>query len=138
MRQAIDNVLDCFAGLDPTKMLFKIKLHLLVHIPDDIRRFGPIIGVATEIYECFNAIFRSSSVHSNHLAPSRDIAVQLARQEDIKNRISGGWWLLPNGNWTCAGSGVRSFFDLHPSLQSHFGWTEHKPDKPGTSCLHFH
>jgi hypothetical protein len=112
-------------------MLLKIKLHLLVHSPDDIRRFGPLVGVATEIYECFNAVFRLSSIHSNHLAPSRDIAMQLADQEGLKHRITGGWWLSSNNEWVRASKNVRNFLLAHPALQNALGWVEKEIDLPG-------
>ncbi|KAJ7767678.1 hypothetical protein B0H16DRAFT_1308371, partial [Mycena metata] len=70
----------------------KIKYHLLAHVDDDTVGFGPLVRVATEIYECFNAIFRYCSILSNHLAPSRDIAIQLGDQEGLKHRLTGGWW----------------------------------------------
>ncbi|KAJ7021121.1 hypothetical protein C8F04DRAFT_1213895 [Mycena alexandri] len=89
---AVGNVLDSFAVLDPTKILTKIKLHLLSHTPEDVVAFGPLIGVMTEMYGCFNAVFRYCSILSNHLAPSRDIALQLADQEGLKHRLTGGWW----------------------------------------------
>ncbi|KAJ7205461.1 hypothetical protein GGX14DRAFT_644635 [Mycena pura] len=99
LRIAAGNVLDAFAVLDPTKILTKIKLHLLAHLDEDVTAFGPLIGVMTEVYECFNAVFRYCSILSNHRAPSRDIALQLADQEGHKHRITGGWWPTPEG-WT--------------------------------------
>ncbi|KAF7343758.1 hypothetical protein MSAN_01956500 [Mycena sanguinolenta] len=121
---AISNVLDIFAILDPTKILAKNKLHILVHAEADIRRHGPLLGVQTESFECFNAIFRFCSILSNHLAPSRDIAHQLAHQEGLKHRLTGGWWLSSlTGEWECAGWAVRDFLSRHPILQSLLGWT---------------
>ncbi|KAJ7693467.1 hypothetical protein B0H14DRAFT_2269151, partial [Mycena olivaceomarginata] len=68
----------------------KIKYHLLTHIEDDTLEFGPLVGVATEILECFNAVCRYCSILSNHLAPSRDISLQLGDQEGLKHRLTGG------------------------------------------------
>ncbi|KAF8918213.1 hypothetical protein CPB85DRAFT_1249826 [Mucidula mucida] len=42
IKVAVANVLDAFAVLDPSKMLTKIKLHLLTHLPKDIPSFGPL------------------------------------------------------------------------------------------------
>ena len=36
MKIAIANLLDAFVKVDPLWILVKIKLHLLVHIPDDV------------------------------------------------------------------------------------------------------
>ncbi len=96
---AVANVLDSFAMVDPSKMVSKLKLHLLVHLKADILRFGPLVGVAAEGFECYNAIFRFCSIFSNHLAPSRDIAFQLAKQEILKHRLTGGWWPTAEGAW---------------------------------------
>jgi hypothetical protein len=104
-------------------MTSKLKLHLLVHLRADIVRFGPLVGVATETFECFNAIFRFCSIFSNHLAPSRDIALQLASQEVLKHRLTGGWWPMENGEWERPGLSVRSFIHTHPTLQALMGWT---------------
>ncbi|KAJ7795671.1 hypothetical protein B0H14DRAFT_3114648 [Mycena olivaceomarginata] len=59
--------------------------------------FGPLIGL------CFGG---------------RDIAIQLADQEGLKHRLTGGFW--PSG------SGVRDFLSKHPILQKLVGWTEKK------------
>ncbi|KAI0937845.1 hypothetical protein AcW1_003895 [Taiwanofungus camphoratus] len=45
----IGNVLDAFGTLDPAKILIKIKLHVLVHLPDHIRRRGPAVCFSTEL-----------------------------------------------------------------------------------------
>lgn len=104
-------------------MISKQKLHLLVHLKADILRFGPLVGVAAEVFECYNAIFRFCSIFSNHLAPSRDIAFQLAKQEVLKHRLTGGWWPTAEGEWKRPGCSVRSFIHAHPTLQALMGWT---------------
>lgn len=108
-------------------MTSKIKLHLLVHLRADILRFGPLVGAATEVFECFNAIFRFCSIFSNHLAPSRDIAYQLAKQEILKHRLMGGWWPTADGEWERPGPSVRNFIHAHPTLQALVGWNSTEP-----------
>jgi hypothetical protein len=120
-------VLDIFALIDPSKIITKIKYHLLAHIEDDALQFAPLVGVATEIFECFNAIFRFCSILSNHLAPSRYIARQLGNQEVLKHLLTGGWWSSADGEWCRTGSGVRYFMSAHPVLQRLLGWSEEKP-----------
>ena len=97
---AAANILDIAALIDPSKIIAKIKYHLLAHLRADIIRFGPLVGVATEVFECFNAIFQYCSILSNHLAPSCDITHQLAAQETLKHILSGGWWATKAGIWT--------------------------------------
>ncbi|KAI9062110.1 hypothetical protein FKP32DRAFT_1726132, partial [Trametes sanguinea] len=126
------NVLDLFSELDPTKVLEKIKLHLLVHLRQDVRRFGPLIGVCSESFECFNGVFRPCSILSNHLAPSRDIATQLAGLEANKHRLTGAWWQSDSGEWVQASPAVRDFLHRQPALQRMLGWTPEIPTVPGT------
>lgn len=114
-------------------MTSKLKLHLLVHLKGDILRFGPLVGVATETFECFNAIFRFCSIYSNHLAPSRDIAFQLASQEVLKYRLTGGWWLVGDGTWKRPGPSVQNFIYDHPTLQALIGWTNNETPPSGRS-----
>ncbi|KAI0685823.1 hypothetical protein BC835DRAFT_1289282, partial [Cytidiella melzeri] len=136
---AVANVLDLFSILDPSKIIWKSKLHLLLHAPDDIRRFGPLVGLSTESYERFNQVFRQCSVFSNHLAPSHDIAHQLANQEGMKHRVTGGWWPEGNDNkditWVRAGAGVRDLIRGNSSIQCILGWNDSQPEHPGSVRL---
>ncbi|KAF8914285.1 hypothetical protein CPB84DRAFT_1811643 [Gymnopilus junonius] len=132
---AVANVLDLFALIDPSKITSKLKLHLLVHLKQDILRFGPLVGVAAETFECFNAIFRFCSIFSNHLSPSRDIAFQLASQEVLKHRLTGGWWPTADGEWKRPGPSVRNFIHAHPTLQALVGWTRLEPLANGSFKL---
>ena len=121
--------------IDPSKMMSKVKLHLLVHLKEDILHFGPLVGVATEVFECFNAIFRFCSIFSNHLAPSRDIAFQLAGQETLKHRLTGGWWPTADGEWEQPGLSVHNFIHTHLTLQALVGWTSAEPLVNGNRSL---
>ena len=140
VRVATNNVLDLFSKIAPSKIITKPKLHLLTHLPDDIRRFGPLVGEATETFECFNAIFRFCSVLSNHQAPSRDIAIQLANQEGFKQRVTGGWWPDALGDWKRSGPGVRSSLERYKTLKNNLGWADSTVVPPGlcTSILIVH
>ncbi|KAL6304652.1 hypothetical protein BKA93DRAFT_817379 [Sparassis latifolia] len=131
----IDNALDAFDDLDPARILVKGKLHVLKHILVDIRRFGPAIRFSTEIFECFNAIFRMCSVLSNHQAPSRDIAHKLADIDRVKHILSGGYWLQHQAH-VQAGKDVRSLLKQQPIIQRHLGWTPDKPFTPGSVKLY--
>ncbi|KAJ7875206.1 hypothetical protein B0H13DRAFT_2236125 [Mycena leptocephala] len=111
----IDNILDAFAAIDPSKILIKLKLHVLEHIPDDIRRRGPAVRFSTEVFECFNAIFRLCSVLSNHQAPSRDIAAKFADLDRVKHILSGGYWFDES---ELAWRILRNT----PIIQRHLGW----------------
>lgn len=125
LRTASANVLDLFATRYPQIITTKAKLHLLTHLEEDFLRFGPLVGVSTERFESFNAVFRLSSVYSNRHNPSRDIALEAANQERLKHIISGGL-LRENPTdklsiWRRPGSAVqailrdkdaRGFFDI--------------------------
>ncbi|KAJ7504028.1 hypothetical protein B0H11DRAFT_1692410, partial [Mycena galericulata] len=119
----IDNLLDAFATIDPTKILIKLKLHVLTHIVPDIRRRGPGVRFSTEVFECFNAIFRLCSVLSNHQAPSRDIAAKFADLDRVKHILSGGYWFDESESaWVRAGKDVQRILRNTPIIQRHLGW----------------
>ncbi|KAJ3726425.1 hypothetical protein DFJ43DRAFT_568517 [Lentinula guzmanii] len=126
----VGNVLDAFADVAPSKILLKIKIHLLTHLRNDIRRFGPPIRYATEIFEAFNAVFRLCSIYSNHQAPSRDIAIQFSDMGRVKHILSGGYWprSTSHGNvqWVQASKTVLSLLANVPIIQRHLGWVSHQ------------
>jgi len=71
----------------------KPKFHVILHLPNHIRRFGPAILFATEAFESFNAVIRAKSVHSNRQAPSRDIGLAFAQGNRIRHLLSGGYFI---------------------------------------------
>lgn len=72
----------------------KPKFHILLHLPEHIRRFGPAPLFATEAFESYNSLIRSRSIHSNRHAPSLDIAKAFGHSNRIRHLLSGGKYLL--------------------------------------------
>ncbi|KAJ7790376.1 hypothetical protein B0H14DRAFT_3115559 [Mycena olivaceomarginata] len=133
LKIAVANLLDVFDAVDPLRILVKIKLHLLAHIPDDIRRFGPAIRFATEIYEAYHGVFRLCSIYSNRLAPSRDISLKFASMSRVKHLLSGGYWTdLTSKKWIQAGEAVQKVLHTDPVFQRHLGWIPQTHIEPGT------
>jgi hypothetical protein len=58
--------------------LKKPKLHLLAHVPDHIRRFGPLLFSSTEAFESFNSKIRHEVVTSNGSNTSEHLARRFA------------------------------------------------------------
>src|ERR1700761_5040459 len=104
---------------------------MFCHMPQMTYATKALLLVATEGFECFNAIFRNCSIYSNHQAPSRDIAHQLSNQEFIKHILTGGFWKTDEGSWTRTGAGLRDYLQTTPFLQKLLGWSEAKPSVPG-------
>ncbi|ESK84393.1 hypothetical protein Moror_10151 [Moniliophthora roreri MCA 2997] len=114
---AVANVLDSFAVISPSKIPMKIKLHLVVHLRQDIECFGPLVSFTTELFELFNSVFQLCSIFSNHLAPSWDIAIQLADQEGLKQQVSNGWWYSKTASeWVQEGVAVQQFAGKQKTL----------------------
>lgn len=90
LQNAIDAFLDATCALTP-RWFNKPKFHLLLHLLAHICRFGPAILFATEGFKSLNAVIRARSIHSNHRAPSRDIAVSMAHHNRIRHILSGGY-----------------------------------------------
>jgi len=133
----LDNVLDLWAVFDPSRIQYKYKLHVLSHLKADILRFGPAVLFATEIFECWNAVFRLCSVLSNHQAPSFDIATTLAGLERFKHQVSGGWWKNGNGDYIQAGTKVRNFLSNNKELRRRLGLADRSSSPPGKFLLNY-
>lgn len=131
-------MLDLWAFYDPNRILVKFKLHILPHLAEDIERFGPAILFSTEVFECWNAIFRLCSILSNHLAPSKDIAVTIGDMERFKHMVSGGIWKDESGKPVQGGKYVRSFLRQNKELQRRLGWTDKSTAEPGMCTFRFY
>ncbi|KAL1662140.1 hypothetical protein GGF50DRAFT_59618 [Schizophyllum commune] len=126
----INNFLDRVCVLTP-QWFNKPKFHVLLHLPDHIRRFGPAMLFATEGFESFNAVIRAASVHSNRHAPSRDIAAQMARRNRVRHLLSGGMFLLQATKPTTrVGRSLTQTLDLRSNeLTINISpWTTLRPD----------
>ncbi|KAF9521533.1 hypothetical protein CPB83DRAFT_865442 [Crepidotus variabilis] len=142
LEAAINHFLDCVARWTP-QWFNKQKFHLLLHLPKHIRRFGPAILFATEIYESFNAIIRAWSIHSNRLAPSRDIGHHAASLAQIRHILRGG--LYPqkfskdDGTaetvWRPAGQAVLELGQLICPVTKRLGIIHEAKREPGTVTL---
>ncbi|KAK6966344.1 hypothetical protein R3P38DRAFT_2591130 [Favolaschia claudopus] len=102
----------------------------------NVWRFGLLIRFATEKYEVFNGVFRLNSIHSNRLAPSRDIATRFATMDRVKHLLSGGyWWDSSRSCWIQAGAAVQKILLDDPVFQRHLGWVSPKKIVPGAVKL---
>ncbi|KNZ57692.1 hypothetical protein VP01_2098g2 [Puccinia sorghi] len=68
----------------------KPKVHMLRHLPESIRQFGPASLFSTEKFESYNGVLRKASVHSNKQAPGRDIAISFNNYSSLRYILSGG------------------------------------------------
>lgn len=133
LRVAIANVLDGFSLIYPAKIVRKVKLHILVHLDEDILAFGPLPGVTTERFESYNAVFRHSAVYSNRQHPSRDVAVDCAGHERVKQIMSGGY-LRDEGVWRMPSSSLVGLTAGSQILRDHFT-LESQSETPGTFAI---
>ncbi|EHS64758.1 uncharacterized protein PGTG_22477 [Puccinia graminis f. sp. tritici CRL 75-36-700-3] len=110
----------------------KPKIHMLRHLPEAILRFGPASLCSTEKFESYNGVLRKASVHSNKLAPGRDIALTFNSYACIKFWLSGGYLIdRSTGLLTRASSQVRQAFDENPNLQESLGYNASATFLPG-------
>jgi hypothetical protein len=131
LRGAVANVLDCFDAVDPERILEKPKLHLMCHVADDARRFGPMPRSSVETFECFNSVFRRCAVLSNRQAVSHDVSNQFGRMSVVKQMLAGGFFCDSQGVWHQAGSGVSQLLQHEAAIKRHLGWASSLNRIPG-------
>lgn len=131
----IANVLDIWAKVDPNRIIDKMKLHVITHLPEDIQRFGPACLYIVEGFEGWNRIWRLCSILSNHHSPSRDIAIKLCKAERIKHLLSGGFWYDKDSKtYVQAGKAVQGMFESDKTLRRRLGWSLTPGLVPGKSA----
>ncbi|KAI9103448.1 hypothetical protein DFS34DRAFT_576687, partial [Phlyctochytrium arcticum] len=69
------------------KIFSRRKYHALVHLTEDVRRFGPAVLFATETFESFNPIVRVQLAHTNRHAPSKDVSSRFARARTVWSEV---------------------------------------------------
>jgi hypothetical protein len=142
LTREIDYFLLCIACWT-NRWFNKPKFHILLHLVEHIRRFGPAILFATEAFESFNAIIRAKSIHSNRHAPSRDIARAFAQGNRIRHLLSGGLFLMNTNRsliqpfskiasaWRSAGPGPMSLVAQPTMVTQYLGLNQEKLVKYG-------
>ncbi|KAA1076265.1 hypothetical protein PGTUg99_037590 [Puccinia graminis f. sp. tritici] len=123
----------------------KPKLHMLLHLPASIERFGPATLCSTEKFESYNGVLRNASIHSNRRAPGRDIAKTFETYASHRFVLSGG--VIHDhstGITRSIGPNVTNFFSNSKVIQQSLGYNAAKSDSqdiqgfPRTSgvCAH--
>ncbi|KAH9807622.1 hypothetical protein DFH28DRAFT_914221, partial [Melampsora americana] len=101
----------------------KPKFHMLIHLVDSIRRFGPPLLCATETFESFNGILRWASVHSNRHNPGLHIATTFMHSRLLRMLCSGGsFWDSKRKCRNQAGKEVIKFFRDNLWIQKDLGY----------------
>ena len=130
-KRALQSLAAAMAPFHPETIVTKVKWHkLLAHTVEQIRRFGPLSGVSSEIFESFHTITRNHSIHSNRQAPSRDIGRTFATQEALRHVVRGGYW-QQDGRWDRAGLAVRSFIEGNAAISKLLGVAPTHSPTPG-------
>ncbi|EFP92743.2 uncharacterized protein PGTG_18762 [Puccinia graminis f. sp. tritici CRL 75-36-700-3] len=101
----------------------KPKFHMLLHLPESIRLYGPATLFATEKFESYNGIMRNASVHSNRHSPGHDIAITFSSYHSFRQILSGStFYDSKKKTLTKASTQVTDVFTLNPNIQTTFGY----------------
>ncbi|KAL0080608.1 hypothetical protein F4703DRAFT_1717612, partial [Phycomyces blakesleeanus] len=76
-----------------TKFSLTLKTHLLLHLKEDIKRFGCALYFETEKGEQFNKFIQTHLVYSNYRADNRDLAFKFEKQDMLRHIASGSSWI---------------------------------------------
>ncbi|XP_064407340.1 uncharacterized protein LOC135352102 isoform X2 [Halichondria panicea] len=112
-RQVCKGFVDLVKEYNP-QMLKKMKVHLLLHLVDDLCDFGPTAAFNTERCEAFNSLMREQKIFSNRRAPSRDIAVSFSTLEALRFVCSSGYYQSEtNEDFQQCGAGLTNLYNQH-------------------------
>ncbi|KAL0097153.1 hypothetical protein J3Q64DRAFT_1857203 [Phycomyces blakesleeanus] len=93
-----------------TKFSLTLKTHLLLHLKEDIKRFGCALYFETEKGEQFNNFIRTHLVYSNHRADNRDLIFKFGKQDMLRHIASGSLWIdRTTDTQVKSGSGISAF-----------------------------
>ncbi|KAH9815244.1 hypothetical protein DFH28DRAFT_1126628 [Melampsora americana] len=114
----------------------KPKFHMLIHICDTIEHLGPACLFATENFEGYNGNTRASSIHSNHLSPSKDIANSFNNHRLMRSITAGCLnYDTRLHSYIRASSKVTDIFKTNVLFQKVLGynanWDKEQPFKMG-------
>jgi hypothetical protein len=110
----------------------KPKFHMLVHLRECIRRFGPALLYASEKFESYNACLRNASVHSNRQSPGRDIANNFNNLVLLRVLLSGSSFFDQKMQARVKGGRmVTALLDRIPELRAAMGLRREHPSKDG-------
>ncbi|KAI9601743.1 hypothetical protein KEM48_000846 [Puccinia striiformis f. sp. tritici PST-130] len=101
----------------------KPKFHMILHLEESIRRFGPASLFATEKFESFNGILRTEAIHSNRQSPGHDIALSFL--DHHVNRLLFSQAYLRDHDaqeYFQASSFVTNVFSENPLMQKAMGY----------------
>lgn len=114
---ALVSFYDAYSQLLPFDVIYKPKLHMLSHLSDDIRSFGPASIFSSERFEADNTIIRNASILTNKSAPSLDILTRLDTASLLRFILQGGQLVAKNGKLQSSGDSVRNI-TMSPQQQT--------------------
>ncbi|KAI8138647.1 hypothetical protein BJV82DRAFT_477002, partial [Fennellomyces sp. T-0311] len=72
------------------RLCSKPKLHILHHLPDNIKRFGCALHFESEKGEQFNKFIQEHLFHTNRHSTSCDVACKFGKQIALQHVIDNG------------------------------------------------
>ncbi|KAI9624088.1 hypothetical protein KEM48_009166 [Puccinia striiformis f. sp. tritici PST-130] len=117
----------------------KPKLHMLLHLPGSIRRFGPASLLATEKFESFNGIVRTHAIHFSRKSPGKDLAISF-EDFQIERALFSGIRLYDHKDkrYFQASQGILDFFANNPLIQQSLGYNSDLISSSHYPCQHGH
>ncbi|KAI9599653.1 hypothetical protein KEM48_008867 [Puccinia striiformis f. sp. tritici PST-130] len=117
----------------------KPKLHVLLHLPGSIRRFGPASLLATEKFESFHGIVMTHAIHFNKKSPGKDLAISFGDFQ-IKRALFLGTRLYDHKDkrYFQASQGILDFFANNPLIQQSLAYNSDLISSSHYPCQHGH